>query len=84
LSSNRREFIAGTGAPVAALSSLRARAARDTGLPAETPLAQIADELLADYLENAIGLGIDAGPPRRTPPVLTSVPTRGLPPRAPP
>jgi uncharacterized protein (DUF885 family) len=60
----RRDFIAGTGAAIAALTNLAACARRD---PASQPvdvavrLAEIAEELLADYPENATALGIDTG-----------------------
>ena len=61
MGSNRREFIAGTGATLAALSGLTACAKREAAAAAADPLAGIADELLADYPENATGLGIDTG-----------------------
>jgi uncharacterized protein (DUF885 family) len=61
MGSNRREFIAGTGAAIAALSSLAACAKREAAPAIEDPLAGIADELLADYPENATSLGIDIG-----------------------
>ncbi|HWN05635.1 MAG TPA: DUF885 family protein, partial [Steroidobacteraceae bacterium] len=61
MTSNRREFIAGTGAAIAALSSLAACAKRETAPAIEDPLAGIADEMLADYPENATSLGIDNG-----------------------
>ena len=62
MTTNRRDFIAGTGAALAALSGLAACAKRE---PAprivENPLPGIAEEILADYPENATGLGIDTG-----------------------
>ena len=61
MTSNRREFIAGTGALVATLAHLRARAASGSNAPVEQLLAGIAEELLADYPENATSLGIDSG-----------------------
>ena len=61
MGSNRREFIAGTGATVAALSGLAACAKWEAAVAAADPLAGIADELLADYPENATSLGIDTG-----------------------
>jgi uncharacterized protein (DUF885 family) len=61
MNSTRREFIAGTGAAIAALSSLAACAKRETARAAVDPLAGIADEMLADYPENATSLGIDNG-----------------------
>ena len=62
MTTSRREFIAGTGALVAALAHLRARAASGADTAVEKRLAGIADELLADYPENATNLGIDTGP----------------------
>jgi uncharacterized protein (DUF885 family) len=61
MSSNRREFIAGTGAAIAALSGLAACAKRQSAVAAADPLAGVADELLVDYPENATALGIDTG-----------------------
>ena len=61
MTTNRRDFIAGTGALIATLASLRARAAAGADSAAEKLLAEIAEELLADYPENATGLGIDNG-----------------------
>ncbi len=64
MSSNRREFIAGTGAALAALSGLAACARRSPELEAvdsEALLSEIGEEMLADYPENATGLGIDIG-----------------------
>ncbi len=62
MTSSRRDFIAGTGAALAALSGLSACAKREA-VPAvvQDPLAGIAEELLADYPENATSLGIDNG-----------------------
>ncbi len=61
MTTNRREFIAGTGALMAALTQLRARAAEGAGTPVEKLLAGIAEDLLADYPETATSLGIDNG-----------------------
>ena len=61
MATSRREFIAGTGALVAALASLRARAAGGNDAATENLLAEIAEDLLADYPENATSLGIDTG-----------------------
>lgn len=61
MTSTRREFIAGTGAAIAALSNLAACAKREAAPAAVDPLAGIADEMLADYPENATSLGIDIG-----------------------
>ena len=62
MTSSRRNFIAGTGAVIATLSHLPARAAGNDKAAIENLLAEIAEELLADYPENATNLGIDAGP----------------------
>ena len=61
MGSNRREFIAGAGAAIAAISGLAACGKQDRALEAVDPLAGIADALLADYPENATSLGIDTG-----------------------
>jgi uncharacterized protein (DUF885 family) len=61
MTSTRREFLSGTGAAIAALSGLAACAKRQSALAAADPLAGIADEMLADYPENATSLGIDNG-----------------------
>lgn len=58
---NRREFIAGTGAVIAALASLAACGRRADATDAEKLLAGIAEDILADYPENATTLGIDNG-----------------------
>ncbi|MGQ0429780.1 MAG: DUF885 domain-containing protein [Gammaproteobacteria bacterium] len=61
MTTNRREFIAGTGALIAALSNLAACAKRPGTADVYALLAEIAEELLADYPENATSLGIDNG-----------------------
>ena len=61
MTTNRRDFIAGTGAVIAALANLRARAADGADSAVEKLLAETAEELLADYPENATALGIDSG-----------------------
>ncbi len=65
MSSNRREFIAGTGAALAALTSLAACGKRApeaaAAVDVEPMLSEIGEGLLADYPENATGLGIDTG-----------------------
>jgi uncharacterized protein (DUF885 family) len=61
MTSNRREFIAGTGAVIAALSNLAACGRRADAPDAAALLAEIAEDLLADYPENATSLGIDVG-----------------------
>jgi uncharacterized protein (DUF885 family) len=64
MTTNRREFIAGTGAALAALSGL-ASCAKPAPAPkpveVEGLLDEVADALLADYPENATALGIDTG-----------------------
>ena len=62
MTSSRRDFIAGTAAVIATLAHLRARAADGADSAVEKLLAEMAEELLADYPENATSLGIDAGP----------------------
>ena len=59
MSSNRREFIAGTGALIAAFSNISACARRSEAVDGRALLAEIAEELLADYPENATTFGID-------------------------
>jgi uncharacterized protein (DUF885 family) len=66
MSSNRREFIAGTGAALAALSGLAACGKRTpeaaaAAVDVEPLLSEVGEALLADYPENATGLGIDTG-----------------------
>lgn len=64
MNSNRREFIAGTGAALAALSGLAAcakRAPEAKAVDVEGLLNEVADAMLADYPENATALGIDTG-----------------------
>ncbi|HKU16032.1 MAG TPA: DUF885 family protein [Steroidobacteraceae bacterium] len=60
MTTSRRDFIVGTGAAIA-LANLPARAAGDADAAAEKFLAEIAEELLADYPETATSLGIDNG-----------------------
>ena len=57
---DRRELLAGAGA-LALTSALPAWAGQSAGLPLEAYLAGIAEELLADYPENASALGLDNG-----------------------
>jgi uncharacterized protein (DUF885 family) len=61
MGSNRRQFIAGTGAVVALLANRRVLAANGASSAVDTLLAGIAEEILADYPENATTLGIDSG-----------------------
>ena len=56
----RRELLVGAGA-LALTAALPARAGQSAGLPLEAYLAGIAEELLADYPENATALGLDNG-----------------------
>lgn len=60
MTTNRRDFIAGSGALIATLAHLRAHAADGADSAVEKLLAEMAEELLADYPENATSLGIDA------------------------
>ena len=60
MTTNRRDFIVGTGAAIA-LANLPARAAGDADAAAEKLLAEFAEELLVDYPESATSLGIDKG-----------------------
>jgi uncharacterized protein (DUF885 family) len=60
MTTNRRDFIVGTGAAIA-LANLPARAAGDADAAAEKVVAEVAEELLADYPESATSLGIDNG-----------------------
>jgi len=62
MSSSRREFIAGVGATLAVLPVLGACARREPGASVQSQLAGIAEDMLADYPENATALGIDTGP----------------------
>ena len=68
MGSTRREFIAGTGAAIAVMTNLSACAKREAPAAAatsaadvESSLSKIAEDLLADYPENATSLGIDTG-----------------------
>jgi uncharacterized protein (DUF885 family) len=58
MTTNRRDFIVGTGAALA-LANLPVRAAGDGDAAAEKLLAEFAEELLVDYPESASSLGID-------------------------
>ena len=62
MKTSRRDFIAGTGAALAAFSGLSACTRKEPApIPVEDPLPGIAEEILVDYPENATGLGIDTG-----------------------
>ena len=58
MTTNRRDFIVGTGAALA-LANLPVRAAGSADAAAEKLLAEFAEELLVDYPETASSLGID-------------------------
>jgi hypothetical protein len=59
MTTNRREFIAATGATIAALSGLPACGRREPVPDVASQLADLAEDLLVDYPENATALGID-------------------------
>lgn len=64
MGSNRREFLAATGATLAVLSNLAACAKPAPAAKAvdiEAKLAKVAEDMLLDYPENATSLGIDTG-----------------------
>lgn len=61
MTTNRREFIAGAGAAIAAAHLPAHSAGSDADAAAEELLAQFAEELLAEYPESATSLGIDKG-----------------------
>ena len=65
MTATRREFIAGTGAVLAAFSGLSACARRgpeaQAGAGIAEELAKVAEDMLVDYPENATALGIDTG-----------------------
>jgi uncharacterized protein (DUF885 family) len=58
---NRREFIVGAGATVAALHLPAGAAPADGDAAVQTLLSEFVEELLIDYPETATGLGIDNG-----------------------
>jgi uncharacterized protein (DUF885 family) len=60
MSTTRREFIVATGAALAAVN-LPARGAGAEDAAAQKLLTEFAEELLADYPENATALGVDTG-----------------------
>ncbi len=60
MTTNRREFIAGTGAALA-LANMPVRAEGAPDAAVETLLTELAEELLVDYPETATSLGIDTG-----------------------
>ena len=66
MTTNRREFIAGTGAAIASLTSLAAFGNRNAVVAAapdvRAALSRIAEDMLIDYPENATSLGIDTSP----------------------
>src|SRR3954468_4349103 len=60
MTTNRRDFVIGTGATLAA-THLSAAAAPNKDAAAEKLLSGMTEELLAEYPESATLLGIDAG-----------------------
>lgn len=60
MTTSRRDFLVGTGAAIA-VSGLPARAFASLGTDARELLAELAEQLLAEYPESATGLGIDTG-----------------------
>jgi len=61
MTTNRREFIAASAALLAMSSKLAACAKRAEPTDVQALLAEIAEDMLADYPENATSLGIDTG-----------------------
>lgn len=61
MSTTRRDFIVETGAAIAA-ANLPARADGAADSTAEKFLAEVAEEMMVDYPENATALGVDNGP----------------------
>ncbi len=76
MTTNRREFIAGTGAALA-LANMPARAAGNSDTAVETILTELAEELLVDYPETATSLGIDSGERAKLKSKLTDRSARG-------
>jgi uncharacterized protein (DUF885 family) len=60
MTTNRRDFLVGTGAAIA-VSNLPSPAFADANADVAALLAEFAEELLVDYPESATGLGIDTG-----------------------
>jgi uncharacterized protein (DUF885 family) len=66
MGATRREFLAGTGAAIAAMTNLAACAKREapaaiSAADVSSSLSGVAEDLLVDYPENATSLGIDTG-----------------------
>lgn len=61
MSINRRDFVVGTGAVVAAVNLPLNAGAAETDVSAERLLSDYAEALLVAYPENATALGIDSG-----------------------
>src|SRR5262245_38818284 len=59
MTTNRRDFVIGTGGTLAAARLASAATGRAQDTTAESLLAQLAEELLVDYPESASQLGID-------------------------
>ncbi len=76
MTTNRREFIAGTGAALA-LANMPARAAGNSDTAVETILTELAEELLVDHPETATSLGIDSGERAKLKSKLTDRSARG-------
>ncbi|HMN44938.1 MAG TPA: DUF885 family protein [Povalibacter sp.] len=61
MTTNRRDFIVGTGAAIAAANLPTVAVGADADADVQKLLAAFAEELLADYPESATALGIDNG-----------------------
>jgi uncharacterized protein (DUF885 family) len=62
MTTNRRDFIVGTGAAIAVTNLPVLAAGADNDAAVQKLLAELAEELLVDYPESATSLGIDVGP----------------------
>jgi len=62
MTTSRRDFLIGAGAAVSLTGIPSARADGSADAAVQALLAECAEELLADYPENATSLGIDTGP----------------------
>src|ERR1700704_6317967 len=61
MTTNRRDFIVGTGAALAAAHLPVSAAEANNDAAAEKLLAELAEELMLDYPESATALGVDNG-----------------------
>src|SRR5690606_22854809 len=77
MSTNRREFIVGTGAALAAAAFPANGAKTDRDAKVEALLAELAEELLVDYPETATSLGIDVDDRAKLKSKLTDRSARG-------